>query len=118
MYGFGRGVWTPSVDVYSGENHTVVVIELPGVSSDETRLDVTPSTLKVGGTRKSISYNDLSPLGLEIPSGYFERVVQLPSRVDTSTVSALLENGLLIVTLQHAFPSTVSIPVRDSGKAE
>ena len=118
MYGFGRGVWTPSVDVYGGGDQTVVVIELPGVSPDETRLDVTPTTITVSGTRKSISFHELSPLGLEIPSGQFERVIQLPSRVDTSSVEAVLENGLLMITLKHVFPSTVSIPVRDSGKAE
>jgi HSP20 family protein len=118
MYGFGRGAWTPLVDVYGGERHTVVVVELPGVDPNETHLDVTPVTLTLSGTRKSLSYPELSPLGLEIQSGQFERVVHLPSRVDTDTVEAVLENGLLIVTLHHAFPAPVTIQVRESGKEE
>ncbi len=118
MYGFGRGAWTPLVDVYGGERHTVVVVELPGIDKGELLIDVTPATLTLSGTRRSLSYPELSPLGLEIQSGQFERVVHLPSRVDTSKVEAVLENGLLIVTLNHAFPAPVSIPVRESGKEE
>lgn len=118
MYGFGRGAWTPLVDVYGGERQTVVVLELPGVGKGEMHLDVTPVTLTLSGTRKSLSYPELSPLGLEIQSGQFERVVHLPSRIDTSKVEAVLENGLLIVTLHHAFPAPVSIPVREHGKEE
>jgi HSP20 family protein len=118
VYGIGKGVWTPLVDVYGGERQTVVVVELPGVDPDQTHLEVTPSTLTLSGVRKSLSYQGLSPLGMEIPSGQFERVVHLPSRVDTSTVEAVLENGLLIITLRHSIPASVSIPVRESGKAE
>jgi len=118
MYGFGRGAWTPLVDVYGGERCTVVVVELPGIEMDEIQLTVTPVALTLSGTRKSLSYPELSPLGLEIQSGQFERVIHLPSRVDTRTVEAVLKNGLLIVTLQHAFPAPVSIPVREYGKEE
>lgn len=118
MYGLGRGAWTPLVDVYGGEGHTVVVVELPGVDPDETHLEVTPGSLTLSGFRKSISYPDLFPLGMEIPSGHFEKVVQLPSRVDTTTVEAVLRNGLLIIKLNHVFPASVSIPVREPGREE
>ncbi len=118
MYGIGKGIWTPLVDVYEGECQTVVVVELPGVDPEQTHLEVTPSTLTLGGVRKSLSYQGFSPMGMEIPSGQFERVVHLPSRVDTGAVEAVLENGLLIVTLRHSRPAAVSIPVRESGKAE
>ncbi len=118
MYGFGRGAWTPLVDVYGGDRHTVVVVELPGLDPGEARLDVTPNSLTVSGTRKSLSYPELSPLGMEIPSGQFERLVHLPARIDTQTVEAVLENGLLIITLHHLFPASVMIPVREPGKEE
>jgi len=75
-----RAVWQPPVDVFEDEREVVVIVALPGVSPERIEVHTEGGTLVVraqaalpfAGARRSVRR-------LEIPYGYFERRVPLPS---------------------------------------
>jgi len=71
----------------------------------------------ISGTRRP-PCQGATALGIEIQTGRFEREIHLPSRVDTSTVSAELRSGILHIKLVRKTPVRVSIPVQSSGNAD
>lgn len=75
---------TPLIDVFEDGDEVRVVVEMPGVSKEDVRLDATPSRLRVradGETRR------------------YDEAVDLPRRVDPESASAGYTNGVLQVTL-------------------
>jgi len=109
--------WTLQADVYGTSDGFELFIEVPGIRRDDIDLEVTPLTVKIRGV-KSPPFSGVTALGIEIQTGHFEREIHLPSRVDTSSVSAELSAGVLHVTLKRKSPVRVSIPVQAEGNSD
>lgn len=92
--------WCPPVDVYETRGCLVVVIEVPGLSSESLKVAFRGHSLVVTGKRKTPRPGvGVSFQCLERPDGRFQRVLPLEMPIDVAGARAKLERGLLSVTL-------------------
>ena len=103
-----RGSWTPSVDIYETDNHTLVLkAELPDVNREDIDLRVENDTLTITGQKKmEKDVKDEQYHRIERGYGQFSRTFTLPPSVDSNKIGAEFKNGVLTVTL----------PVREEAK--
>jgi len=87
-----------------------VVVEMPGVRRDELEIKVENSELRIEGRRQ------LSPerrfLLRERPEGDFLRMFTLDETVDPTKIDAVLEKGILTLTLdlkEQVKPRTIKV---------
>ena len=106
--GFGRTGqlftgWSPALDLYETGDHFVAVVELPGMRKDVIDISLHDGTLTISGDRKRESNNNgEAAQRTERYVGTFRRSIALPTRVDSSKVTATYDDGILKVTLPKA----------------
>lgn len=89
-----------AVDVYEDGNAIIAEMNAPGVRADDIDVEVEDSYLRIAGRREEIDEKrQKSHYAKEIRRGSFERIVQLPARIDEEKVEAEYDNGVLRVTL-------------------
>ncbi len=111
-----RGNWTPSVDIYETENHTLVLkAELPDVSREDIDLRVENNTLTITGQKKMAKdVKEEQYHRVERVYGNFTRTFTLPPTVDAGRIGAVFKNGVLTVTLplrEEAKPRQIQVAV-------
>jgi HSP20 family protein len=74
----------PIVDVFDEEDHILVIAELPGVSEDEIKVEVTGDILNLTASDKDRKY---------------AKEILLPSKVKSDSMKTSYKNGILEVTL-------------------
>jgi HSP20 family protein len=100
----GRGqAWdfSPPIEVYEGKGKMTVRAELPGLSKDDVKVEVTDDGLMISGERRD--ENEERGEGFyrsERSYGRFQRLIPLPPDVtDVESAEAKFENGVLEVSL-------------------
>jgi len=99
-----RTVWEPPVDVFEDERELVIVVALPGVPSERVTVTTEGGALAVraecplpfASSRRAVRQ-------LEIPYGYFERRIPLPT-ADFEAGTHESRDGFLIVRLRKLIP--------------
>ncbi len=92
--------WKPIADVYETSSSYVIQLEIPGVEKENISVEIKGKELVVSGERRFIK--DVSSTSYHIMErsyGPFYRKFLLPEDVDTSKISANLQNGLLTITV-------------------
>ncbi|MBN2587753.1 MAG: Hsp20/alpha crystallin family protein [Candidatus Fermentibacteraceae bacterium] len=102
--------WTPAVDIYESDDSWLVFIELPGLTSRDIDLTVNSESIIVRGKKKPPVREYLAQK-LEIYTGWFQREIAVPGRINTGQVTASMENGILKVVLPWEREKSVRIPV-------
>jgi HSP20 family protein len=93
----------PAVNLWTGEESTIVTAELPGVVLDDLDITVVGDTLTIRGSRTRDEIGEGATYHRrERGFGRFMRVVQLPFRVEADQVEAAFKNGVLSITLPRA----------------
>lgn len=105
--------WTPAVDIYESDDHWLVFVELPGLTSGDVDLTVYTESIIIRGVKRPPA-KELAQK-LEIYTGWFQREIRIPGRIRVEEVSASMENGLLRVFLPSETDRSVRIPV-EGGK--
>jgi HSP20 family protein len=103
---FGRepGPWQggvyPLVNISESQDHFQIRAELPGVKPEDLDITIKDNSLVLRGERK-IPEEDKNANyhRRERESGFFRRVVRLPSPIDANKVEAACKDGILTVTL-------------------
>ena len=111
-----RGSWTPSVDIYETDNHTLVLkAELPDVNREDIDLRVENNTLTITGQKKmEKDVKEEQYHRIERVYGSFTRTFTLPPTVDAGRIGADFKNGVLTVTLplrEEAKPRQIQVAV-------
>ena len=111
-----RGTWTPSVDIYETDNHSLVLkAELPDVAKEDIDLRVENNTLTISGTKKmDKEVKEQQYHRIERMYGSFSRTFTLPPTVDAGKIGAEFKNGVLMVTLplrEEAKPRQIQVAV-------
>jgi HSP20 family protein len=101
-------IWQPPTDVYETEDMIVVQIEIAGMRDSEFIISLEKRTLAIGGVRPYAVTNGAYHQ-MEIPSGEFVTMVELPAPVDYERVEAEYSDGFLRVVLPKAIPSRIDI---------
>jgi HSP20 family protein len=98
-----REAFVPSLDVFEREGNLVVRADLPGLSKDDVRVEVTDDELVIEGERRH--EREVEGSGMyraERVYGTFRRVVPLPEGVDPGSAEARFDNGVLEVSFRLA----------------
>ena len=100
--GRGFGVltaWSPAVEVFERDNNIVVRAELPGLSKDDIKVEMTDEGLLLHGERKREKEEEREGWRRSERSyGAFRRLIPLPEGVNADQAKARFENGVLEVT--------------------
>jgi HSP20 family protein len=92
------GVWAPPVDVEETEDAWVVEAELPGVDRKDVDVEVRGSELVVSGEIKERERTGILRRRTR-RTGAFAYTVTLPGDPDPDGIEAVLDNGVLRVTV-------------------
>jgi len=116
------GSFVPAVDIYEDEQSLVLKLEIPGVKQEDLDVRVENQTLTVKGERKLESEAKQENFHrIERRFGSFVRTFTLPRTVDTETVNASYDAGVLTISLAkkaEAKPRQVKIEVLSPGRTE
>ncbi len=106
---FRRGVgalataWSPRIDVVERDGQLVVHAELPGMSKEDVKVEVTDGMLTIEGERKEEKKEERHGYNYsECRYGSFYRCIPLPEGADTSKATAQFRKGVLEVTMPTA----------------
>jgi HSP20 family protein len=108
--GFIPAEWSPQVDVLEREGQFVVRADLPGMSKDDIKVEVSNDLLTIQGERKQEKKEEREGYCYsECSHGSFYRTIPLPAGADASKATADFRNGVLEVS--------VPAPTRPEPKA-
>lgn len=92
--------WKPPMDIYETPDEIIVLAEISGVSKEDLEIEINSKAVKIYGSRAVMPRVKNSTYRLaEIQYGQFERILFLPSPIDTDKVSASYLNGFLKIRL-------------------
>ncbi|MFL6584045.1 MAG: Hsp20/alpha crystallin family protein [Chthoniobacterales bacterium] len=106
--------WTPALDLYQSNDNVVALLELPGMRKEDIEISLHDGMLTIAGERKSETKEGENAERTERFSGKFRRSITLPTRVESSKVSAVYKDGILTVTLpkaEEAKPKQIQVSV-------
>ena len=92
---------TPLVDVESTDDGYIIRAEMPGVDKSGLEITVDNGELTLVGHRHPVEASG-EPVYREIRNYDFRRVYELDPAIDTTKISARIEQGILTVTLPKA----------------
>ena len=100
LLGESLSLRVPAVDLYEGKEEVVLKAEVPGLSKEDLKIDLTDSMVTISGEKKkedevkeeAYTYSERS-------YGAFSRSLQLPCAVKADKVKATFKNGILEVKL-------------------
>ena len=93
--------WTPAVEMFERDGQLVVRADLPGLSPDDVRIEVTEDALVIEGERRSEMEveEEGGVYRSERTYGRFSRVIELPEGVDPDGAQARFDNGVLEISI-------------------
>jgi HSP20 family protein len=93
-------IWIPHIDVYESPDEIIVLVDLAGINKEELHIELNRRKIRIAGVRKIISVIKNARYCLaEIPHGYFERSIILPSAVDAESAVASYADGILMIRI-------------------
>jgi len=95
--------WSPRVDVVEREGQFMVHADLPGMTKEDVKVEVTDGMLTIEGERKWDKQEERQGYTYsECRYGSFYRCIPLPEGADTTKVTAEFRKGVLEVTMPTA----------------
>jgi len=94
------GRWSPQVEMFERDNNLVVRADLPGMTKDDVKLELTDDGISIEGERRD--ENEEHGDGFyrsERTYGKFYRRIPLPEGVKVDNANATFNNGVLEVTM-------------------
>lgn len=89
-----------AVDVYEDGNDIVAEMNVPGLKGEDIDVEVEDGFLRIAGKREEVQEKkEKNHYAKEIRRGSFERVVQLPDKVEQEKVEAEYKDGVLKIRM-------------------
>ena len=111
--------WRPAADLFATDTEVVIVVDLSGVNKDTIKMVIEANEFRIRGTREDIQgFEKWNYHLMEINYGPFERVFELPVRVEAENVKVTYCEGILLIRMQKKVveqPSTVTIQIRSDA---
>lgn len=90
----------PSAEMEETDEAVHLRLEIPGLEAKDLDVQVTEDVVAISGERKSeTKTEEKGMMRSEFRYGFFERVIPLPTHVQTDKVQAEYKNGILTLTL-------------------
>ena len=100
LFGSGRDVWAPAVEVYEQNNEFVVRADLPGLKKDDVTIDVNDNDLTISGERRQEHETDRGGVyRSERTYGSFYRTIPLPDGAMADQAKATFKDGVLEIRM-------------------
>jgi HSP20 family protein len=97
----GASFFAPQVEVFEREGQLVVRADLPGLTKDDVRVEVTNEGILLEGERRyEHQENQGGVYRSERSYGSFRRLVPLPEGANAEDAEATFKNGVLEITMQ------------------
>ena len=114
--------WSPQVEVFERDNQLVVRADLPGMTKNDIKVDISDNALVIRGERKSEREEDEQGYyRSERSYGSVYRRIPLPEGIDTEKATADFRNGVLEINLpapQGAEQKRRQIEIRGGADGE
>jgi HSP20 family protein len=119
-YGSGNeamtaGAFVPAVDIYEDQHGIQLKLEVPGIDDKDLDISVENNVLTVSGERKfEKEQKEENFHRIEPRYGSFTRSFTLPNTVDTETITADYNNGVLNLHLakrEEAKPEQIKVGI-------
>jgi HSP20 family protein len=105
----GPDFWIPPVDIYDSRDEVSIQMEIPGVRREEIDIEFSGGQLVIKGERLPTYGNGQADYHrIERRHGPFKRIIDLPVPVETESIQASYEHGVL----------TIVLPIRQDAKAK
>jgi HSP20 family protein len=92
--------WTPEIEMFERKGELVVRADLPGLTKDDLRVEITDGELVIEGERKEEKERkEKGYYASERSYGSFYRSVALPEGVNVGEAKAAFKEGVLEITL-------------------
>ncbi|KPA13791.1 heat shock protein Hsp20 [Candidatus Magnetomorum sp. HK-1] len=92
----------PQTDIVENEKSLIVTMDLPGVKKEAVSVKLEKNVLEVDGRIDYTLYEKLNPVYTEYNIGHYARRFTVSNTIDTSNIEAVLEDGVLSLTLLKA----------------
>jgi HSP20 family protein len=97
--------WSPRIDVKERDGRLVVRADLPGLSKDDIKVEVTDDQLTIRGERQQEKKEEREGYSYsECSYGSFYRAIPLPEGVEASKATAEFRDGVLEVAMPAPRP--------------
>ena len=105
--------WVPAVDVREETERYVIIVDLPGVESDNIEITAADGVLEIKGSREREHTDEAEGYKrVERVRGSFSQRFSLPETADGDGIAASSRDGVLEVTIpKHTKPEPRRIPV-------
>ena len=94
--------FVPQTDIVENKESLIVTMDLPGVKKEAVSVKLENNVLEVEGRIDYSPYEKLNPVYTEYNIGHFARKFTVSNMVDTSNIEAVLNDGVLSLTLLKA----------------
>jgi HSP20 family protein len=114
--------FSPNVDVFERDGKLVIRADVPGLTRDDVKVEMTEDAVIIEGERKyEHEQREEGVYRTERGYGQFRREIPLPEGAKTDTATANFKNGVLEVTMEAPKPSQsrrrIQIQEGEPGKA-
>ncbi|HAQ62249.1 TPA: hypothetical protein DCR49_09695 [Candidatus Delongbacteria bacterium] len=91
--------WRPRVDVYEIKDELFIVVDMPYVDPENLEVVINEDYIVLKGIRDQIGTDKKRHYyKMEIDFGPFERVINLPEKINVSSIKQSYKKGFLIIT--------------------
>jgi HSP20 family protein len=105
-------VFSPKVDIFETPQQITLLADLPGVKSEDLKIDLRDNVLTISGNVAPFEGADERDLLIEYEVGQYFRQFTLSQVIDQSKIDAQLKNGILHLTLpkvEKASPRAIKV---------
>ena len=96
----GGVTWSPQIDVSQKNNELVVRADLPGLTKDDVKVDITDDAITIQGERRKEHEEERGGVyRVERSYGSFYRTIPLPDGAMTDQAKASFKDGVLEITM-------------------
>jgi HSP20 family molecular chaperone IbpA len=90
------------VDIFESEAEITLLADMPGVASENVSIDLHANQLTVSGEVEQLTSEKEEYLLQEFETGIFHRQFTLSDRIDQSSITATVKDGVLRLVLPKA----------------
>ena len=101
-------VWRPPTDVFETDDAIVIKMEIAGMKDSEFTISLENRILAIRGFRESVNEHR-AYYQMEVRSGEFVSLVELPTAVNYDQIEADYRDGFLTVVLPKLQPQKVDV---------
>jgi len=111
-----EGLWAPLMDIEETKDELVIKAEVPGMAKDDIKIQINHDVLSISGERKhEEETKDKTYHRIERTYGKFQRIIRMPTEVQSAKTKASYENGVLTIRIpksEEVKPREIAIEVK------